>query len=190
MTDLTCHTEERSLSLAAADYIDRFRDADRFIACCRACPNYGRSWGCPPFDFDVEARLRSYRRVLLVATRITPTVQGLPIDLSRPLIHPERIRLERRLHELARPYDGLPCAYAGSCLYCPAGNCTRPEGAPCRHPELVRPSLEAYGFDIGRTLSELFGLELIWGSEGRMPETLTLVCGLFHNGPDEVRWEG
>ena len=189
MADLTYRTEEQSRSLAAADYIDRFRDADRFIGFCQSCPNYGRSWGCPPFGFDVEARLRSYRRVLLVATRITPTEPGLPIDLSRPLIRPERIRLEHRLRELARQYDGLSCAYVGSCLYCPEGSCTRPDGAPCRHPELVRPSLEAYGFDIGRTLSELFGLELAWGRDGRMPETLTLVCGLFHNGPDEVSWE-
>ena len=186
--DLSYRTAEYTRSLAAADYIDRFRDAGRFIESCRACPNYGCSWGCPPFDFDVEARLRRYRRLLLVATRITPTVQALPMELSRPLIRPERIRLERRLHELARQYDGLSCAYVGSCLYCPGGTCTRPDGKPCRHPELVRPSLEAYGFDIGRTLSELFGLELAWGRDGRMPATLTLVCGLFHNGPDDLGW--
>lgn len=52
---------------------------------------------------------------------------------------------------------------------------------PCRHPEKVRPSLEAFGFDISRTLSELFGIRLLWGKDGVIPEYLTLVCGFFHN---------
>ena len=51
-------------------------------------------------------------------------------------------------------------AYVGTCLYCPEGTCTRPEAKPCRHPELVRPSLEACGFDIAHTTSDLFGIEL------------------------------
>ena len=103
------------------------------------------------------------------------------------LIRPERQRLERRLLEMERRYGGRSFAYVGSCLYCPDGTCTRPEGNPCRHPELVRPSLEACGFDIGRTTSELFGIELKWGADGKMPEYLTLVCGFFHDG-DGVVW--
>ena len=51
----------------------------------------------------------------------------------------------------------------------------------------MRPSLEACGFDIARTTSELFGIDLKWGSEGRIPEYLTLVCGFFHNA-DSVIW--
>lgn len=53
--------------------------------------------------------------------------------------------------------------------------------APCLHPDKVRPSLEAFGFDIGRTLSELFGIRLLWGKDGILPEYLMLVSGLFHN---------
>lgn len=79
------------------------------------------------------------------------------------------VRLRRQLPLLSRGY-----------LYTPRRN-------PCRHPELVRPSLEACGFDIGRTTSELFGIELKWGADGKMPEYLTLVCGFFHDG-DGVVW--
>ena len=186
--DLQYTAQDFTRSLAAADYTARFRDAERFAPFCRECPNYGHSWGCPPFGFDVAARLGAYSQVLLVATRILPAQTGLPIELSRRLIHPERIRLDRRLHELERLHGGLSCSYVGSCLYCPEGTCTRPEGQPCRHSDLVRPSLEAYGFDIGRTLRELFGIELRWGSEGRMPEYLTLVCALFHNADRPVEW--
>ena len=45
------------VTLPAADYIARFRDADRIAGYCRTCPNYGQSWGCPPFDFDAEEYL-------------------------------------------------------------------------------------------------------------------------------------
>ena len=121
--------EDHCAALPVADYIARFRDAKRFLECCRACRNYGRSWGCRSF------------------------------------------------------------AYVGTCLYCPEGTCTRPEAKPCRHPELVRPSLEACGFDIAHTTSELFGIELKWGTDGSLPEYLTLVCGFFHNA-ENIIWNG
>ena len=94
---------------------------------------------------------------------------------------------EARLLEMERLYGGRSFAYVGTCLYCPDGSCTRPAGKPCRHPDKVRPSLEACGFDIARTTSELFGIDLKWGSEGRIPEYLTLVCGFFHNA-DNFIW--
>jgi len=55
--------------------------------------------------------------------------------------------------------------------------------------EARRPRPEAGGFDVGRTARELFGIELKWGVEGRMPEYLTLVCGFFHNA-GHIVWNG
>ena len=52
---------------------------------------------------------------------------------------------------------------------------------PCRHPERVRPSLEACGFDLCRTTESLMGIPLRWSTDGRLPEYLTLVSGFFHN---------
>ncbi len=180
------YAEDFTVVLSAADYIARFRDAERIEGYCRTCPNYGCSWGCPPFEFDVEAYLAGYATALLIATRITPTANDLPISASRQLICPERERLESRLLDMERQYGGRSFAYVGTCLYCPEGTCTRSEGKPCLHPDLVRPSLEACGFDIGKTTSELFGIELKWGPDGKMPEYLTLVCGFFHNSTDVV----
>ena len=146
-----------SAELPAADYIARFRDAERIGDYCRACPNYGRSWGCPPFGFSVGRYLSGYATALLTVTKIVTQKQGL--------------------------------AYVGTCLHCPEGTCTRPDGKSCRHPELVRPSLEACGFDIGKTTAELFGIYLKWGTDGKLPEYLTLVCGFFHNA-GHVTWNG
>lgn len=181
--------EDFTAELPVADYIARYRDAERFIGYCRECPNFGHSWGCPPFGDDVERQLRRYRTALLVATKITPSESGRPLSDAAGLIRPERMRLERRLLDMEELYGGRAFAYVGTCLYCPEGSCTRPDGKPCRHPQLVRPSLEAYGFDIGRTAAEIFGIELKWGAVGLLPEYLTLVCGFFHNA-EKVIWNG
>ena len=178
-----------SAELPAADYIARFRDAERIGGYCLACPNYGRSWGCPPFGFSVGRYLSGYATALLTVTKIVPQKQGLPFSEAGRLILPERRRLEQQLLGMERQYGGLSFAYVGTCLHCPEGTCTRPDGKPCRHPELVRPSLEACGFDVARTASELFGIEMKWGSGGRMPEYLTLVCGFFHDA-ESVVWNG
>ncbi len=75
----------------------------------------------------------------------------------------------------------LGFAYIGKCLHCNDGICTRKCGKACLHPEKVRPSLEAFGFDIEMTLKELFGIELLWGKDGKLPKYLVLVSGFFHN---------
>lgn len=173
-------------TIAVDDYIARFRDADRFEVCCRRCPNYGRSWGCPPFDFDVLQRITPYQSVTLLASRIVFSSSHLSFDDFNTLIRPERLAIESRLLRLERAHNGLAALYIGSCLYCPEGCCTRPHGEPCRHPHKVRPSLEAYGFDMGRTASQLLGIELQWSDDATVPPCVTLICALFHNSSAAV----
>ena len=60
--------------LPAAASVARVRDAERVGG------NYGRSWGCPPFGFDMEEYVTRYGTALLVATRITPEEPGLPVS--------------------------------------------------------------------------------------------------------------
>ena len=100
--------EDHCAALPVADYIARFRDAMRFLECCRACRNYNRSWGCPPFGYDVGAYLSQYTSALIIATKITPAEQHVPISEAGRLIRPERQRLERRLLEMERQYGGRP----------------------------------------------------------------------------------
>ncbi len=174
------HITRRSVE----EYIARFHDAERIAGYCRACPNYGRSWACPPYDFDPEEVMRPYRFIHIVASRIYPAAADLPFSESGRLIIPERRRLMSRLLHLEKLHAGRSFSYMGSCLNCPAGTCTRLSGQPCRHPELVRPSLEAFGFDIGKSVEELFGFGLKWSNNGLIPEYLTLVGGFIHNNPD------
>ena len=78
---------------------------------------------------------------------------------------------------------GTPAAgafFAGTCLLCPPEHCTRRKNLPCRHPESIRPSLEALGLDIARTTSGLFGIDLQWGRPDAPPAYLTLISALAH----------
>jgi len=116
-----------------------------------------------------------------MATKIIPDRNDIPVEMTQEFIRPERVRIEKGLLEMERKYGGRGFAYVGKCLYCSGSECTRKRNRPCLHPDKVRPSLEAFGFDIGRTLSELFGIRLLWGKDGILPEYLMLVSGLFHN---------
>lgn len=178
--------ENFTANISVDEYISRFRDEKRFVEFCKQCPNYGNSWGCPPFDFDTGEFLRQYEYAHLMATKIIPVEKNIPIDRTQELIKPERLRIERELLEMEHRYGGRAFAYVGKCLYCPDSECARKCNRPCLHPDKVRPSLEAFGFDMTRTLSELFGIELLWGKDGILPEYLVIVSGLFHNSTENI----
>ena len=127
-------------------------------------------------------RLLEYHAIRLELLReFLHDSKDIPIEYTQKLILPERIRIESELLDMERKYGGRSFAYIGKCLHCSDNECTRNCGTPCRHPEKVRPSLEAFGFDIAKTLSELFNIELLWGKDGKLPEYLVLVSGFFHN---------
>lgn len=79
-----------------------------------------------------------------------------------------------------RESRGRAALFTGMCPHCGHGECARCGGAACRHSELVRPSLEALGFDIGRTASELLGVDLLWATNEKAPAYVCLVGALFY----------
>lgn len=171
--------EDFTATIPVADYMAHYRDAEKFIGFCRQCRRYNTCWACPPFAFDVDQYLSHYELALIIGTKITPLYPEKitdTISYGNELIETERKRTDDLLLELEKTHNGR-AFFPGSCLLC--SSCTRAEGKPCLYPERVRPSLEACGFDIGKTSSELLNIELKWGEHGKMPEYLTLVSGIF-----------
>lgn len=173
--------EEFSKEISVGEYLERFHNPDEVWGYCRACPNYGKQWGCPPFDFDVVERLSRYSTIRLIATKITLLDRSIAPSEINSVLRPERVRLERRLLEMERDCNGLACTYIGECMHCAEGSCSRLCGAPCRHPDLIRPSLEAYGFDVVKTLCELFGLDLEWSTATTSPSHIILTTALLYS---------
>ncbi len=186
------------------EYAETFRDFGRVRGYCHGCGRYGKCWACPPYDFAEEEYLGQFTTISLLATKITPS-EGVALtpETAERILNRERQRLDRMLlgmeggltnasqtdpstHEVSE--TAARAFFAGTCILCPPEKCTRREGLPCRHPESIRPSLEALGFDIARTASELFGIPLQWGSPGTFPAYLTLISAIARTGsPDNCR---
>ena len=156
------------------EYINGYRDFGRVRGYCRECDRYGNCWACPPYDFDETALPDRFTDISLLATVITPS-EGvlLPPETADRFIRFERQRLDCLLLRMERdaevPGRTARAFFAGTCLLCPPEQCTRREGRPCRHPESIRPSLEALGFDIARTAADIFNTPLQWSRNGQIP---------------------
>ena len=178
--------QDRWLKMPMAEYIAGYRDFARMRGFCRECGRYGNCWACPPYDSDETAPLEGYATISLLATVITPS-EGVTLtpETADRIIRRERQRLDRMLMEMEQAAATAARAFfAGTCLLCPPEHCTRRESLPCRHPESIRPSLEALGFDVARTISGLFGIELQWGRPDAPPAYLTLLSALACSGQD------
>ena len=179
--------EEMSAVVDRDRYVREFRDVATFEECCHQCPNYGNRWGCPPFDHDTLQDLLPYEKVMIVGVKLTPNDHRMPMEQVYDLMRPELDRINAHLLELEQKFGGLAFGFVGKCPYCNDAPCARKQGKPCRHPDVVRPSLEAYGFNVSETASQLLGIDMVWSRDKNIPRYLTLVCGLFFNGED-LQW--
>ncbi len=167
---------EQWRTMPMKEYAETFRDFGRVRGYCHGCGRYGKCWACPPYDFAEDEYLGQFTTISLLATKITPS-EGVALtpETAERILNRERQRLDRMLLGME---GNARAFFAGTCILCPPEKCTRREGLPCRHPESIRPSLEALGFDIARTTSELFGIPLQWGSPGTFPAYLTLISAI------------
>jgi len=169
----------------ATKFVQRYRDPQRIAALCVSCPRYGRCWSCPPYDYDVSSLSDGFTTVLLMASRI-----GFSEETQAACLTAEDARnvatqainsvwsiLLPILYEFEHQYPGSRC-FTGRCRLCEA-DCTRAEGKPCRHPHLLRHSLESAGFDVVAATHDLLGVDFEWSASGQLPASVTLVTALF-----------
>lgn len=186
-----CRISHRAAVIPAGEYAARCRDVVRFEGYCRECSNYGTLWSCPPFDGEAAHDPEAFGWVYVSGTVITPSA-----ELVGGVATPERVRevsyaVMREIRALEDPrllhaealVAGSRAFFAGPCLLCPQGKCMRRRGLTCPTPQLVRPPLEAVGYDIGMTCSDVLGIELKWGAADRLPEYFTFVGALMTPGP-------
>ena len=170
-------------TIAMARYVRDFRDAERVWSYCAQCPRYGRVWACPPLDFDADAYLAPYTTMRIFATQIffsSAQAAEAPTEtaavMERALEAAWDIELPRLMAlEAATPGSRV---FTGRCRLCRPAQCTRTEGKPCRHPDQMRHSLEALGFDLEKTSRELLGITLQWAAQGQLPPYLTLLTAI------------
>ena len=176
----------KEVTVDAAEFIRRYRDVERIAALCAQCPSHGNSWGCPPFDFAPTSMSDGFRTVTLMGCTIAfddavfTACQGAKAKSRQVATQAMQEVWQTLLPELMeRERQSLGSrVFTFRCRLCPEG-CTRPEGKPCRHPERLRYSLEAVGFDVSAAAQDLLGIDLEWRSDGSLPRHITLVTALF-----------
>ena len=109
-----------------------------------SCGRYDKCWSCPPGCGELEEcaeRIAGYRAGLLVQT-VGEMEDSFDAEAMMDAEANHRAHFQT-LHEiLRREYPEMLALGAGSCKRCSA--CTYP-GKPCRFPEQMVSSMEAYG---------------------------------------------
>lgn len=179
---------------AVSDFVRQCVDIPKFRRCCQQCAGFGGTWSCPPFTFSPEGVWRRYRVLWLYGEKVfvpealrarqfTPEALG---SESTALLRPVKERILGCLLSMETQHPGSMALSAGSCRLCGEGNCTRPQGLPCRQPERMRYSIEALGGDVGRAASLYLGEEMVWGQEGHLPPYYLLIGGLLAEPAEET----
>lgn len=113
---------------------------------------------------------------------IEPAVSESQCDMAKAmsdLVQAVRGQYEEEMLAEEAKRSGRAALFTGLCPHCGEAVCARREGKPCRHPNLVRPSLEALGFNLCQISNELFGTEILWAKDNRSPEYMCLIGAVF-----------
>lgn len=148
---------------------------DKFCEYCKACPDYGRVWSCPPGTPSAKGYLDNYQEVFTIAVKVIynkeDRLSNNTADQAEKLRKDTYGKVKRALLEtllyIEKENPGTLILGAGRCEQCE--HCTRIQGLPCRKPERMRYSFAAFGFDFTKLTKELFDQELLWSSTG-LPE--------------------
>ena len=138
-----------------------FSSRVRYV-CETECPQYGKSWACPPGVGGVEAcreRCQRYPHALLITSMTEVSdMENMEELLSTRKEHEE---LTRRIKDLfIKQHQELLVLSTESCALCE--DCTWPD-APCRFPQRMLPCMEGYGILV-TGLAERCGITFLNGN--------------------------
>ena len=148
---------ERSLALGAHDakLIDTSQivfDPRSHIKCRFGCGRWGKFWTCPPhLSLSMEAFMNAFQQYK----------QAIIIMTADPM---EGQKVAVAMEKEAMLSHGCTYAFAlALCVQCE--KCAYPE--PCQFPHLARPTMDAYGVDVGKTVEPL-GFKVELEKEGKL----------------------
>lgn len=200
MSSLTWTLSQHRARVPVADFVAEYVDVPRFAAMCKGCPSLGKTWACPPHESDPLLIWNRYQWLHLVATQLHFSADDQertwqPAELISELGGARDAEKQRATAELVAKVGELSDTRVlyggGACPVCEP--CSRILGEPCPHPELIQYSIESLGGDVGRTATELLGIELHWAGPDRLPPAISVVLGVLSDHaqlptePDQVK---
>jgi predicted metal-binding protein len=127
-------------------------DPRSFLKCRFGCNRWGRYWTCPPHLGLSPERFKEaydrYTRIIVIKSADPAAGQAASLAVEKTAMLT------------------LGCVFAFALTLCvQCDECAYPE--PCRHPHLARPSMDAFGIDLGKTLAPL-GFEVAFDPHGKL----------------------
>ena len=177
--------------ISTADYLKDFVEVERFIECCKQCPNFGAKWGCPPYSFDVREKYwNNYKYLHLFAYKMyldeDLVENGMTAEEVDSLVmgirYQNYILASKWILSVERANPGSFALDGGHCAKCK--RCTRPKGKPCRHEDDIRPAVDAIGGNLVKTAEEIFGTKILWIENGKVPEYFLFIVGLLSDSEE------
>lgn len=169
------------------DFIEHCVDVPRFLGCCGECPNFGKTWSCPPYDFDPMDIWKQYSRFYLYAikTITPPELLEKTYELDELLKLGAQITLAStkgmadHLEAEQKKYPGSRIIGGGRCVLCGDGNCARMKDEPCRFPDRMTYSIESLGGNVQETLKRYLDEDIYWGADGHLAPSYIRIGGLL-----------
>jgi len=127
-------------------------DSRSFLKCRFGCNRWGKYWTCPPNLGISEENFRNifkqYSSAIIIKTADPRNGQEITLSIEK-----EAMLSHKFMHAFAMVL----------CVWCE--KCAHPE--PCRFPHMARPSMDAYGIDIGKTVEPL-GMKVDFDDKGKL----------------------
>ena len=187
---VTYRMDEMSLD----GFIEKYREKEKFLEYCKACPNYNNKWSCPELSFEVDDFLGSFNYIYIVGAKMTfdrETIEAADTmekvkAVGWEILETVKGGLADKLLAMEKKSEGSVSLAAGGCTIC--SECTRPEGKPCRFPQKMRHSLDSFGVNLSRLTEDAFGISILWIKD-KLPDYFTLVHALLAKERiDESSW--
>jgi predicted metal-binding protein len=127
-------------------------DPRSYLKCRFGCNRWGQYWTCPPnMDIspkDFQAAYDRYHTAIVIRTSDPNVGQEVTLAIEKEAM------------------VTLGCTFAFALVLCvQCEECAHPD--PCRYPHLARPSMDAYGIDIGKTV-ESIGFKVEFDPAGKL----------------------
>jgi len=171
-------------AMPLTDFQQRYQHREKFLAFCRECPRYDAAWSCPPLPFDPQEYLQRFAWINVICAKITISPEVIATAdtpdkikaMGWEILLDVKLDLEEKLRRLEKDIPASVSLSSGGCNLCPS--CSRKDGDPCRHPDKMRYSLDAFGFDLSAITKDMFAIDILWCKD-RLPAYFTLIHGLL-----------
>ena len=107
-------TEVKVKALPVREWLDRYCFPGKFLDACKACPDYGRVWSCPPGVPEAEALLGRCRTAYLIGVKVCYRPADLARQIPGSLFFDSFEEIENSLRATARPGDVILTVGAGN----------------------------------------------------------------------------